>query len=370
MNNTNAFMKGMNHMKRISSLLIALMLILGTLPAFASESGYIKKTEMQTAQALFARGTYTPIWQVSKGVRVYDNDFYIGEYTIMTNITGPTAESNPNYGSVELINRCRMNDAYQTIGLTNDTLTNITLRFRLKLDDVRNKDIEVSFSAITDSNGEYVLTGDYANAALRRDFVDSSGTRYISIGDYVEATTEWQTVEATLNLSDFTRVRYSGSSGSVYEAAVWSKASAIHIISRKTKNAFAGPNPPSSIEISYGDIYVEFNKKMRCRATIDILDDEGQEVTTLSPGKALVPTVTLENELSSDETVLMMFAVYQNGIMTRLIPQYVTVDAKDTAVESLEQYTLPSDVSGMEVIAYLWTDFVNMQPITKHLSAK
>lgn len=56
--------------------------------------------------------------------------------------------------------------------------------------------------------------------------------------------------------------------------------------------------------------------------------------------------------------------------MTRLIPQYVTVDAKDTAVESLEQYTLPSDVSGMEVIAYLWTDFVNMQPITKHLSAK
>ena len=370
MNNTYAFMKGMNHMKRISSLLIALMLILGTLPAFASESGYIKKTEMQTAQALFARGTYTPIWQVSKGVRVYDNDFYIGEYTIMTNVTGSTAESNPNYGSVELINRCRMNDAYQTIGLTNDTLTNITLRFRLKLDDVRNKDIEVSFSAITDSDGEYVLTGDYANAALRRDFVDSSGTRYISIGDYVEATTEWQTVEATLNLSDFTRVRYSGPSGSVYEAADWSKASAIHIISRKTKNAFAGPNPPSSIEISYGDIYVDFNKKMRCRATIDILDDENQEVTNLTPGKALVPTVTLENELSSDETVLMMFAVYQNGIMTRLIPKYVTVAAEDTAVESLEQYTLPSDVSGMEVIAYLWTDFVNMQPITKHLSAK
>ncbi|MBQ7096982.1 MAG: hypothetical protein IJN96_02815 [Clostridia bacterium] len=352
-------------MKRLIAIICAFLLTVGSVNVLGAETAVFEKMESADKTAMFQSGRFTVWYQVQDVSRPGDTSFYNGEYTVVKSKAGQ--ESNGNFGSVNIVNRFKdENGSLGYIGLTDEAVKNMTLKMKVKLDDVRNRNLKIVFCSIVDNNGEYVTSGDYTNDGIRREYCDSKGNMFIDIGEYVEETTQWQTVEVPLDLSDFTRVAYYPGQKA---AADWTKATAIQVVSRNTDNAFSDKeNPATSIEIAYGDIYLEFGDYKMCTAEVKTTNSQG-EVESLVAGQTITSTVSLKNDTSFDDHKgLAMFAVYKDKELIHLESKFVTVEPKDTSDFSFDSYTLPSDVSGMEVITYLWDDFLGMQAITAPLT--
>lgn len=363
----------MTNANKLSFCLIMIMLF-STLNVFAAQTGTIGEPEYYSALARFERGTYAPIWQVTTTATVNETSFYNGHYTRMIN--NPSGSGQPQYGTVELVNRARFpGGSLQTIGFSSNNITSVTLKMRLKLDDVRNKDLDVVFSHMVDANFEPVSSGDYSDNSKRMDFCipNDSSSRYISIAHAIEETTSWQNIEVTLDLSEYTNVTHWNSSyQSMFRQADWRNATAIHIASRKEKNAFSDTsNPATNIEICYGDIELFFNKEKSCMAEIDIYNETGADpINSLTPNAVIVPKASFINETSFYNEGLVMFAVYKDGIMVNLDADIAQISGNSSLDVELPSFTLPADLSGYEVTMFLWSDFIDMQPLTKHLAFK
>lgn len=349
-------------MKRLIAIICVLLLTVGAVNVFGAETAVFEKMESSDTTALFQRGVFTVWYQVQEVSRPSDSSFYNGEYTIVKSKAG--TEANGQFGSVNIVNRFRTAENKNQlgyIGLTDEAVKNMTLKMKVKLDDVRNKNLKIVFCSIVDNKGEYVTSGDYTNDSLRREYCDSTGNMFIEIGDYVAETTEWQEIEVPLDLSDFTSVAY-------YPAqkapADWTKATAIQVVSRNTDNAFSDKeNPATSIEIAYGDIYLEFGDYKTCKAEVTTTNSKGEE--KIAPGETITSTVALKNDTAFEDLGgLAIFAVYKDKELIHLSSKFVTVEPNDTSDFSFDPYTLPNDISGMEVITYFWDDFLGMQAIT------
>lgn len=356
--------------KKLFCTVLAICLLCAN--AYAAEVGSFPDVELKPYTAYFYRGYYPIYYSVSAVDKVSDEAFDNGNYTVVKSVENSSGDA--NYGTFDVVNRGKSLElnVYTQIGLFPEKLDEVSLTFKLKLDDVRNKNLKIYFSCMKDASGEYTLSGSgYRNETLRRDFVDEDGNKYISIADYIEETTEWQDVTVPLDLSGFTKMIHKDSSDNeISEAADWTKASAIHLVSFNTENAFAGEDAPDSFEICYGNMRLSYSEAIPCIGEISVMDEAeaGEEVTELTAGQTVYPTVKVTNNNSLNHKALVMYTVYEDDEMTALKAKYIDVEPNTPMTYTFEGVTLPEDVSDTELTVYLWTDFESMQPITMHLN--
>ncbi len=359
-------------MRKIGIITLILSICLTFGGVLAAETGTLEEYELNAAQTQFAVGKFSDKTKVSVVRSVSDDTFYNGSYTRMYNLTSTSAKNDANFGTVEAVNsRIDSEGNLKTIGIENEALSGFRLALKVKLDDVRNKNLKVAFSYIEGEDGMPDLDAGYHNNADKiRKLATEDGEAYIPFGEFLEETTDWQTVEFDLpDLAAYSKLI--DAEGEICGDADWTKASAIHIASINTDNAFSDTeNPAENIEILYGDIKLIYYGKLVCDVQIS-LTDGNSEIGTINNGDTVIPKVRMLNAMSKDRTALAMAAVYVDGVMTSLIPKTLTAP-KQTATEGADFYLdaiTVTDAAKTEIIVYLWTDYTGMRAITNQVSA-
>lgn len=352
-------------MKRLIAIICALLLTVGSVNVLGAETAVFEDSEKSERTILFEPGSYTVWYQVQNVSKPSDSSFAKGKYTKLSSKAG--TESNGNFGSLNIVNGYKNSkNKSDYLGLTAEAVKDMTLRMKVKLDDVRNKNLKLVFCSVTDGDGNYVTAEDYTDDSKRRQYCDANGNSYIEIGEYVAETTEWQEIEVPLDLSHLTQVSY-------YPAkraeADWTKATGIQVVSLNSDNATSDKeNPAKSIEISYGDIYLTYGSYKYCTAEVKTENASG-EIEKLRANEAVSSTITLKNETTLEHGGLAMFAVYKDKELIHLESKAIAIDGETSEVShTFESYTMPANVSGMEVITYFWNEFVGMQAITAPLT--
>ena len=177
----------MKLLKKLFFITLAFSLL--GIDALAAQSGNFPNVDLEPYTAYFYRGYYPIYYSVSAIDKVSDASFDNGSYTTVKSV--PNSSGDANYGTFDIVNRAGIaqnnNGSISLSGLTQiglfpEKLDEATLTFKLKLDDVRNKNLKIYFSCTKNQSGEYALDSEglSRNERLRHDFVDSYGNKYIS----------------------------------------------------------------------------------------------------------------------------------------------------------------------------------------------
>ena len=356
----------MKFFRKICCILVSLA-ILSNIAMAATEIGSFPDVDLLAHEAIFMQGTLPLNLTVSGRTHIADSSFNFGGYTT---VNSKSASSNAEFGSFDIANICASDsEEKQPIGLSEQKLDGITLKMKIKLDDVRNKNLKIYFSYAEKSGAlKYDITSLRNN---RFEFVDSTGNKYIDISEFVEETTDWQDIEAKIDLTDFEKVYSVADKTEII--ADWSKASIIHLVSLNSDNAFSDTDlPAESIEISYGDIELSYSKAVTCEGEIMIKESASAaagDATELNASATVYPGVKITNRTSKPQKALLMYTVYKDNEMIDIKGEYVSVkEGTDDEFFFDGGYTLPSDTSDMQITVYLWENISDVQAISHQLS--
>ncbi|CAN7303140.1 pectinesterase family protein [Paenibacillus sp. LjRoot56] len=132
----------------------------------------------------------------------------------------------------------------------------------------------------------------------------------------------------------------------------------------------------NNIEIKVVDTYgLEATKKYNVTytykaANINFYDSIGNVVSTLAAGKDVVVKAQVENYIAATKDAVMVAGLYdEHNNLIKFIYTSETLSNGETEV-FYAKLTLPDDVSGYTLRAYIWDSMTNMQPISDVIALK
>lgn len=120
------------------------------------------------------------------------------------------------------------------------------------------------------------------------------------------------------------------------------------------------------------ELTVNITFKSKFTVVSEFLNDQGDVTVSLTPGRMIYANCDIENKTDDNTEVLMIFAVYKNGIKGEEL-KGISAVSKVVNARSLEKmkagFLLPSDLTGYTVRVFVWdgNDIVKANKVLSNL---